>query len=206
MAERSAASRLAAVEGDSADDAAETAGLGPRLIAYLLDSVVLFGFTMVFATISGLIVFISSDFGDENPSDGAFLAQVLVLLATMPAWLLFTLALFWRQGQSVGQYLMGLEITRDDPGVPSNGQITAYAVLLHPLIFHPVIATLWLYGVYQSIVLATSSVLLVAGLVMSALCILTPLASLVFAASDRRRRGLHDRLAGMRVIKVLNTE
>ena len=196
------ASRLAAVAEDSTGDAAETAGLGPRLLAYLLDSVVLFGFTMVFATIAGSIIFISSSFGEENPSDGAFLALVVVLLATMPAWLLFTLALFWWRGQSVGQYLMGLEITRDDSGVPSNGQLAAYSVLLHPIVFHPIMAVLWLYEVYQSVVVAASSILLVAGLVMGVLCVLAPLASLLFAAADRRRRGLHDRLAGMRVVKV----
>ena len=38
---------------------------------------------------------------------------------------------------------------------------------------------------------------------MALLCLSAPLRQPIFAAVDRRRRGIHDRLAGMRVIKVL---
>ena len=205
MAERSVAGRLAAGAGDDADDATETAGLGSRLLAYLLDSVVLAVFALVFAIIAGAIVFISSDGGENNPSDEAFSALVIVILATMPAWLLFTVSMFWRRGQSIGQYLMGLEITRDEGGVPGNGQIVAYGLCLHPLIFHPIMAVIWAYATYQS-VLHSSLLLVIVGITMAMLCLLGPLASLVFAASDRRHRGIHDRLAGIRVIKVLFAE
>lgn len=191
---------------DSADDAAETAGLGPRLLAYLIDSVVLLVFVMVFFIVAGLILLVSSDFGENNASDEAFLALVLVLLAAMPAWVLFTLAMFWWRGQSVGQYALGLEITREDGDRPDSGQVTAYALLLHPLVFHPILAGLWLYEVYQSVLVAESSILLVVGVAMAALCLLAPLASLAFAVSDRRRRGLHDRLAGIRLVTVTYAE
>lgn len=205
MAERSAAHRLATVRGHSADDATETAGLGPRLFAYILDSVVLFGFTMVFVTIAGLIIFISSDGGDHNPSDRAFTALVIVMLAAMPAWLIFTIGWFLRRGQSVGQYLLCLEITRDEGGVPSNGQVVAYSLALHPLVFHPIMALLWGYASYQSVI-HSSLIFLLVGISMGVLCVLAPFASLFFAASDRRRRGIHDRIAGMRVVKVIDAE
>jgi uncharacterized RDD family membrane protein YckC len=205
MAERSVAGRLATRAGDNTDDTAETAGLGPRLVAYFLDSVVLAVFALVFAIIAGAIVFISSDGGENNPSDEAFSALVIVILATMPAWLLFTISIFWRRGQSLGQYLMGLEITRDEGGVPSNGQIVAYCLCLHPLLFHPIMAVIWAYATYQS-VLHSSLLLVIVGITMAMLCLLGPIASLAFAAVDGRRRGIHDRLAGMRVIKVLYAE
>ena len=66
--------------------------------------------------------------------------------------MIFTLAMFWRRGQSVGQYLMGLEITRDDGGMPGNGQIAAYTLCLHPLIFNPIMAMIWAYAAYQSLI------------------------------------------------------
>ena len=188
--------------GDSADDSAETAGLGPRLVAYLLDSVFLSLFALVFAIIGGAIVFFSSDGGESNPSDEAFSALVVVVLLTLPAWVFFTAAMFLRRGQSVGQYLMGLEITRDDGGMPGNAQVVAYTLCLHPLIFNPIMAIVWAYAAYQSVI-EESLLLLIVGMTMAILCLVAPLASLVFAASDARRRGIHDRLAGMRVIKVL---
>ncbi|MGE0057401.1 MAG: RDD family protein [Dehalococcoidia bacterium] len=199
------AGRLAAVGRDNADDAAETAGLGPRLAAYLLDSVVLGVFALIFAIAAGAIIFFSSDGGESNPSDEAFSALVIVILLTMPAWFLFALALFWKRGQSIGQYLMGIEITRDDGKVPGNGQIAAYLICLHPLLFHPVMAVLWAYAAYQSLI-HSSLVLLIVGIAMALLSILGPLASLAFALTDSRRRGIHDRLAGMRVIRVLYGE
>lgn len=205
MAERSAASRLAAARGAIADDASGAAGLGSRLFAYLLDSVVLFGFTMVFATVAGLTIFISSDGGENNPSDDAFTALVVIVLATMPAWLLFTVGMFLRRGQSVGHYLTGLEITRDDRGVVSNAQVVAYCLVLHPLVFHPIMALLWAYAAYQSVI-HSSLVFLLVAISMAVLCILAPLASLLFAASDRGRRGIHDRIAGVRVVRVADAE
>lgn len=199
------AGRLAAGGREDADDAAETAGLGPRLLAYFLDSVVLAAFALIFAIAAGAIVFFSSNGGETNPSDDAFTALVIVVLLTMPAWFLFTVALFWKRGQSIGQYLVGIEITRDDGKVPGNGQILAYAICLHPLIFHPIMAILWAYAAYQSLI-QSSLLLLIAGMTMAFLSLLGPLASLVFALGDGRRRGVHDRLAGMRVVKVLYGE
>jgi uncharacterized RDD family membrane protein YckC len=205
MAEESVAGRLAAARGNGADDSAETAGLGARLVAYLLDSVFLSLFALVFAIIGGAIVFFSSDGGETNPSDEAFSALVVVILLTMPAWLLFTVVMFWRRGQSIGQYLMGLEITRDDGGVPGNAQIAAFSLCLHPLLFNPIMAIIWAYAAYQSLI-QESLLFVIISITMAVLCVAAPFAGLAFAAADRRRRGIHDRLAGMRVIKVLYSE
>lgn len=203
MAERSAASRLAASGRGRADETAQTAGLGPRLLAYLLDSVICFGFTMVFATIGGLVIFVSSGGGDRNPSDAAFSALVIVVLATVPAWLLFVAGMYLRRGQSPGQYVTGIEITRDDGGVVSSAQVIAYCLVLHPLVYHPILAGVWAYASYQS-VMHSSLILLLGGITMTVLCIAAPLVSLLFVLTDGRRRGIHDRIAGVRVVKVLD--
>lgn len=205
MAERSAAGRLAGATGEIADASAETASLGSRVLAYLLDTVVLFFVALLFAIVAGSIVFISSNGGETNPSDGAFTALVVVILLTMPAWFLFSVAMFLKRGQSVGQYLMGIEITREDGGVPGNGQIVAYTLCLHPLMFNPILATIWAYAAFQSVI-HESLVLLIVGIAMAFLGLVAPVASLLFMLTDGRRRGIHDRLAGMRVVKVLYAE
>ena len=66
-------------------------------------------------------------------------------------------------------------------------------------------AVLWAYAAYQSLI-HSSLVFLMVGFTMAILSVVGPLASLAFALSDKRRRGIHDRLAGMRVIKVLYAE
>jgi uncharacterized RDD family membrane protein YckC len=154
---------------------------------------------MVFAIVAGLIVFVSSNYGDRNPSDAAFLALVIVLLATMPSWLLLTFALLKRRGQTIGQYLFGLRVEREDRGQPTSGQLGAYLTALHPLVFHPGFAGLWGLLAYESVVIVTSSVMLYFSLTMVFLCLVAPVASLLFAAADRQRRGVHDRIAGLRV-------
>ncbi len=192
--------------GDDAENAAESsrAGLGVRLIAYLIDSIFLFGFTAVFATIAGLTVFVSSNFGDENPSDGAFLALVIILLAAMPSWIALNLLLLRFRSQTLGQYVLGLSVVREDGDPAKIRQLCLYFAALHPLGFHPIFAILWALVAWESVVLATSTVLFIAALVLALLCIFGPLANLFFAAVDGRRRGVHDRLAGLVLVRLTN--
>lgn len=204
MAERLAAARSALGGGDDAENAAESsrAGLGVRLIAYLIDSIFLFGFTAVFATIAGLTVFVSSNFGNENPSDGAFLALVVILLAAMPSWITLNLLLLRFRSQTLGQYVLGLSVIREDGGPTAVRQLCFYFAALHPLGFHPIFALLWALVAWESVVLATSTVLFIASLVLGLLCIFGPLANLFFAALDGRSRGVHDRLAGLVLVRM----
>ena len=204
MAERLAAARPALVGGENVEDAAGTwrVGIGVRALAYLIDSVFLFGFTAVFATIAGLTIFISSDFGEENPSDGAFLALVVILVAAMPSWILLNLLLLRFRSQSLGQYVLGLRIVREDGNPARIRQLCVYFAALHPLGFHPIFAGLWALVAWESVVLATSTVLFLAAIALALLCLAGPVASLVFAALDGRRRGVHDRLAGLVMVRL----
>ena len=64
MAERVAASRLATPrKATPTTGAGPRAGLGTRALSFLLDSLVLFAFTMLFATASFLDIFFRSDSG-----------------------------------------------------------------------------------------------------------------------------------------------
>jgi uncharacterized RDD family membrane protein YckC len=195
--------------GDAAgvpvDDVAfgtEPAGLGSRLIAYALDSVFLFAFTMIFATASFLNIFLRSDSGRDNASDGTIWLSVYVLLLTVPAWYVFNVVLTSRKGYTVGQFVMGLSLTSADEAPLTPKRLAAYWLALHPLLFHPMLAGFWLLFAWVAISISDSDVLLIVGLALAIICILAPLASLFFALFDRQHRTVHDRLAGVRVCRL----
>jgi uncharacterized RDD family membrane protein YckC len=184
---------------DEAELTSEPAGLGSRVMAYVLDSVFLFAFTMLFATASFLNIYLRSDSGRDNASDGTIWLSVYMLLLTVPAWFLFNLALTSRRGQTVGQYVMGLRLASEDEAPLTPKRLATYWLALHPLLFHPMLAGFWLLFAWVAISISENDLLLVLGLALAFICLLAPLASLAFAALDRQHRGVHDRLAGVRV-------
>lgn len=177
----------------------DRAGLGARLVAYLLDSVVLFAFTTLFAALASLVILASSDFGAENPSDSAFSIFGIVLLATMPAWLLVNVLLLRRRGQTIGQYVMGLKVAMEDGSPPSARNLVVYWLALHPLFFHPMLAGFWLLLAFYAL---TSDVMFIVSLALALLSLVAPLAALIFALVDPQHRALHDRLAGAKVVHL----
>jgi len=197
MAERLVASGVRArIRADVPEGAA---GLGARALAYIMDSIVLFAFTMLFLTLAGMVIFISSDFGEENASDSAFTGLVLVLLATIPCWLLLNVVLLLKRGQTVGQYVMGLRLLTDGSTQPNAKRILASWLMLHPLLYHPIFSGLWvLVGFY----LLDGGLLLLCCLALALLSLLAPIAALLFALIDPEHRALHDRLAGTKVVRL----
>ena len=203
MAERVAASRLAASrKAVSSAGGGARAGLGVRALSFLLDSLVLFAFTMLFATAAFLVIFLRSDSGKSNPSDAAIWTGVAVLLAAVPAWLFFNLLLGLKRGQTAGQYILGLRVMREDGRRPAAGRLLLYWLALHPVLFHPLLMVFWGLLAYVSLSLSGSSTLVLAGLLVCVLCLLGPLVALVTIAADEGRRGLHDRVAGLVVTKL----
>jgi len=211
MAERLAASGLAANGRARANDALggrgvsmsnEQAGLRIRLLAYLLDSVVLFAFTMLFATASFLNIFLRSDYGEGHVSDGAGWTSVAILMAAIPAWLAANLALLSVRGQTVGQYVLGLGVVTEAGVPPRLGRLVLYWLALHPLLYHPVFSGFWLLFAFAALGLSENAFAVAASLAIALLCLLAPLGGLLFASLDPRRRAIHDRLAGIRVVHL----
>jgi uncharacterized RDD family membrane protein YckC len=199
MAERLAASGAAGrLSQVSADD---RASLSARILAYCLDSIVLFAFTAVFFAIAGSIIMVSSDFGEGTASDEAFTGLIVVLMATMPCWLLLNVFLLRRRGQTVGQYVIGLRVVAEDGSKPETQRLISYWLALHPLVFHPLLGGLWLLFAFQSLSLQ-SDLLLIVSLALALLSAVAPVAALIFAVIDPEHRALHDRLAGTRVVYV----
>jgi uncharacterized RDD family membrane protein YckC len=179
------------------------AHLGERLLAYALDSVVLFAFTMIFAAIAFANVYFSSDHGRDTASDEAIWRSAYLLLLTVPAWLVLNYLLTAARGYTVGQYVMGLRLRDAQTEVaPRPKRLLFYWFAMHPLLFHPIFFGFWLFFAYVALSISDSTVLFLIGAGLALLCILAPLASLGFIAFDGRRRAMHDLLAGVRVRRL----
>ncbi len=180
----------------------EHAGLGQRCLAYAVDSVLLFGFCMAFGAAAFLVIFLGSDTGRENITDGEEWGFVVLLLATFPAWLAFNVGLVSLRGHTVGQYIIGLRIVDETGARPEPGRVLLYWLALHPLLFHPLLALPWGLFAALGITIAGSGLLFVLSLAVVFLCLVTPLVSLIFIAIDPQRRGIHDRLARIKVVQL----
>ncbi len=178
------------------------AGAGARILAYLIDSVVLFCFSIVFLVAASLVLFLDSDQGREEISDGEGWAVVALLLANLPAWVLCSLFLCLKRGQTVGQYLMGLSIVAEDGSQPRVKSLLAYWLALNPLVFHPIMSAVWLFLVWLLLAKTTNELMVIIAGSMALLCFVAPVAGLAFMLSDPQRRTLHDRLSGLRVQRL----
>jgi uncharacterized RDD family membrane protein YckC len=204
MAERVAASRLAVNPDVASPHASEDdrAGMGQRCLAYAVDSVLLFGFCMAFGAAAFLVIFIGSDTGRSNITDREEWAFVAFLLATFPAWLAFNVALMATRGYTVGQYIIGLRAVDEAGRQAGFAKVALYWLAMHPLLFHPLLALPWGLFATLGVTIAGSEVLFVFSLAMAFLCVVLPFAGLLFMAIDPQRRGIHDRLAGMRIVQL----
>jgi uncharacterized RDD family membrane protein YckC len=185
-------------------DASEQAhaAASARVLAYLIDSVVLFCFSMIFAVAAGLVLFLDSDQGRDQITDAEAWAFTAISAATILAWLVAGVVMHLKLGQTVGQYVIGLRVQNEDGTAPHAGRLLMYWLALHPLLYHPLFCGIWFLVAYVGISLAESDVLFVLGTAMGLLSLVAPLAGLVYMLSDPQRRTIHDRLAGVRVQRL----
>jgi uncharacterized RDD family membrane protein YckC len=200
MAERLAASRLAAASaGPQYASHSDRAPLSTRILAYVLDSVALFTFAMIFAALAGLNMFVRTDSGQEGITTADEWTSIAIFLAALPLWLIVMLVFGVRRAQTLGQYILGLRSIREDGEAPGLPRLVAYWLALHPLLYHPMFGATWLLLAWATLL---SEAIFVFSLALAILCFVAPLAGLVFAVVDPQRRAIHDRLAGIRVVSL----
>jgi uncharacterized RDD family membrane protein YckC len=86
-----------------------------RLVAFLLDLIVLFSFLMLFMAAAGLELLVSSDFGVEDPPDSAlYAAAVILLVYVFPFLPLYFWGMWVWRGQTVGKMAMAIKVMRRD--------------------------------------------------------------------------------------------
>lgn len=189
--------------GASRATARPTAHLNARISAYLVDSVVLLAFILVFFVIGGSVLLLSSDLGKGDAPDSAYYASVAVFLGgSLLAWTLFNLALMRWRGQTAGMYVIGIKaVGEDEPALTTRRTLLRWFGL-HPLLFHPFLLPIWAVFSLLVVSFTLNQVVLVVTLALVLLCLVSPAASLLAALLDSERRTLHDRLAHTLVVHL----
>ena len=179
------------------------ARLNARISAYLVDSVILFAFILVFFVIAGLQVLATTDWGQDDPSDASLAAFIAILSGgTLLSWTVFNMVLMRWRGQTAGKYVIGIRTVAEDGPTLTTQRALLRWFGLHPLLFHPLLLPVW--GILSLLVvsLTLSQIVLVVTVALLLLCLVSPAASLVSIALDTERRALHDRLAGTFVVHL----
>jgi uncharacterized RDD family membrane protein YckC len=184
----------------TSDPNQKTARFEARVVAFLIDSVILLTFILVFMAIAGFQLLVTSDFGEMDPPDSSFWAVLAITLAVVPLWALFNVGLYLWRGQSVGQYVAGIRVVHANGSGPSLGKALVRLLVLNPLLFHPFLAVLWALVAAIATSVTVSEVVLVATVTMVLLSLISPFLALFLALFDKERRTLHDRVAGTLVV------
>ena len=183
------------------------ARLETRLLAFLVDSVVLLSFTLVLLAVSGLQLLIASDFGEKtDPPEWSYYAVLAIVMAVIPLWLAFNVALCRWRGQTVGKYVADIRVVREDGRPLGLWTSLVRFLLLHPLLFHPFLALLWLLTAAVTTSVTLSAVVLVVTLALVFLSLAAPFLAAGSVLLDGRHRALHDRVAGTTVVPAGSPE
>jgi len=165
-----------------------------RVAAGALDILVLFIIAALLVTAGSLIVLISSDFEKVEPSSTALNAFWVCVAAIAPAILLyFFVGLAWK-GQTIGASVMQLMVIRSD-GRPL-GVLGSMARVVGLLVYVLItgVGLIAAYAFRDSSAIAAAAV---GGAMLLAAM------GFIWAAFDRHRRTLHDRIAGTIVVRLL---
>ena len=182
------------------------ARLEARLMAFVVDSVVLLSFTLVLLAVAGLQLLITSDFGEEDPPDSSFYAILGIVMAVIPLWLAFNVVLCRWRGQTVGKYVADIKVVREDGRPMDLWTSLVRFLLLHPLLFHPFLALLWLLTAAVVTSVTLSAAVLVVTLALVFLSLAAPFLATGSVLLDGKRRALHDRVAGTTVVPASTAE
>jgi uncharacterized RDD family membrane protein YckC len=179
------------------------ANVGARISAYLIDSVILLAFILVFFVIGGSVLLFTGDFGEGDPPDSAYYAFLAIFMGgTLIAWSALNLWLLRWRGQSAGMYVVAIRTVGEEATGLTVGQTLRRWFGIHPLLFHPFLLPVWAVFSLLVVSITLSQIVLVVTLALVLLCVIAPLASLVALIADPERRALHDRLARTRVVHI----
>jgi len=207
MAHRFAAARLVAspdmdTDAAFADEDLDHAPLSSRVLAYAIDSIALLGLALLFFAVAGANIYLRTNGGRSNLTDAEVRDSFIIMMAAIPCWLLLNLWLEVRRGQTAGKYVLGLQAARVDGREAGLSRHLLHWLALHPLLFHPLIGVFLAIFAAYSVSFAESPLLLYGGSAAALLCFLAPIAGFFFALGDSQRRGIHDWLAAMKVVRV----
>jgi uncharacterized RDD family membrane protein YckC len=171
-----------------------------RLVAFVLDLIVLFSVFALFFVVAFFQILLRTDFGERDTPDSAVWTATIILATYCFLFLplYFTGLWAWR-GQTMGQMAMAIKVVGRD-GRPiglTRAAVRVGGLNLLPLIFVVSLVGLLAVGTSEDALVALIWVLVSVGLVLVAIqvlgCLMIPF--------DRERRALHDRLADTLVVE-----
>jgi uncharacterized RDD family membrane protein YckC len=205
MAERLAASRIPRrlALGAQPDQVEHQRGiLATRTLAYAIDSIILGIVSTAFVGVGAAYLLLNTDSGGRDVPDSALWAFVYCSLASVPATAIINYGLLVKRGQTLGHYIFGLKALREDGGTAGPARMLLYMLALHPLVFHPMLASFWALLAYIALSLTSNNALVLASLGVAILCLVGPFIALLAAGPSGGHRALHDRIAGVMVVRL----
>ena len=160
----------------------------PRIKASLVDYLVIVAWLLVLTALGWVIV---PRLPPAAGPQGPYLTDLIVFAMTVfPVWLYLTLTEASRAAATVGKRVAGLRVVMSDAGRAGGARVAARnAVKLVPWQLAHVAVARFMLGVQFE-----------AGLVCYGASLVLAVTTIVIAIRDPRRRGLHDLVAGTRVV------
>ncbi|GAG20640.1 unnamed protein product [marine sediment metagenome] len=171
-----------------------------RLVAFVLDLIVLFSALALFFAVAFLQILIRTDFGEKDTPDSAVWAAAIMLATYCFLFLpLYFVGLWVWRGQTVGQVAMAIKVVRRDgrPMGLARAAVRVGGLNFLPFVFGASLLALLATGLAED---ALTALILVLTLAALALIVIQIVGSLMIPF-DQQRRALHDRLADTLVVE-----
>lgn len=171
-----------------------------RLVAFVLDLIVLFSVLALFFAVAFLQILIRTDFGEKDTPDSAVWAAAIMLATYCFLFLpLYFVGLWVWRGQTVGQVAMAIKVVRRDgrPMGLARAAVRVGGLNFLPLVFGASLLALLATGLAEDALIAIIWVLIAAALALMAIQVL----GFLMIPFDQQRQALHDRLADTIVVE-----
>lgn len=177
--------------------------LRTRIGGYLVDMVIFAAIAMVITAVCGALFLAAVDGGTDDADDWMFYTALLVIgLGTPLVWSVISMFLLVSRGQTAGQYVAGLKLTREDGGKLTLKTAAAWWFFLNPLLFSWPMLLATAVPLLFILFISLQYVAYFATVVLLVLFVLSPIVALVSALLDGEDRALHDRVAGVVVVSA----
>lgn len=171
-----------------------------RLVAFVLDLIVLFSVLALFFAVAFLQILIRTGFGEKDTPDSAVWAAAIMLATYCFLFLpLYFVGLWVWRGQTVGQVAMAIKVVRRDgrPMGLARAAVRVGGLNFLPLVFGASLLALLATGLAEDALIAIIWVLIAAALALMAIQVL----GFLMIPFDQQRQALHDRLADTIVVE-----
>lgn len=170
---------------------ARLASLEMRIVAFVLDLVVLFICGSLFFALGGLVLLMSTNFGESDATDAAFNAFLIIWASSGLVWMLLEVVLTSWIGATIGKLIMGLKVVRRNGRHPALWR--SFVRFIGYQVAPMLVAGAWALGLLSDPALRLA-VLAIAGFVF--------ILSFGMVFFVKGRRALQDVLAGTYVIEA----